>query len=187
MAEKQSNQQSNQDGGTKSDFESDRPAKLNPVQLAPVQSNDFVPLGHAALELFKMMFTGSMRGYEAKQVAEEAFALAAVFNDEQKRIAAGGAIKQVEKPIASPDVVVHIWDAVTDTPMEDPNTGHPILVWMRGDHEAHAPNLPPGHPINQRFFRARQALGLSIPQRYKQAAEVKYPDNIPIGNVTSLT
>lgn len=112
-----------------------------------------------------------MRGLDESRAAAKAFAWAKKFVDEAERIAAGGAIEEATvRPLGNPVISVHQFDYEKNKPAFD-EYNRPIFVTQNGDPCAHAPNLPPEHVINQRFWRALQVLQLEVPPAYANAAK----------------
>lgn len=125
-------------------------------------------LERAALHLYTELLP-RMRGFGEANTAAKSFQLAKVFCDEAERIRAGGEIETVAVRTAAPEVVIHVWDPVKNRPEFD-EYNNPIMVKQLGDPDAFAPNLDDNHPINQRYWKARQALNLSIPFEFRDAA-----------------
>lgn len=139
-------------------------------------------LQSAALEIFINLSAGPMRAFDRDAVARRAFAYARSFVAEAQRIADGGVIETPPREVASPRVIVHLWDPVSGQRMFHEDTGLPVLLSMMGDHNSHAPNLDPEHPTNQRYYRALQALKLPVPDRYAEAAAKPIPQGVPVAS-----
>ena len=102
-----------------------------------------------------------IRQEAAKNAAIEAFQLAVAFANAEAQFDAEGIPQPVPsgyKPLVK---FAHMrlekdgeWVPVLD------DDGNPVVDEMEGDPDAHAPNLPPTHPINVRFTKAREILGL---------------------------
>lgn len=119
-----------------------------------------VPLSEAALEIFKALRVAKPH-FSADGVATMAFQDALAFVKEESRIRNGGDIAVPIPASAAPVVPVHKWHPVTNEPLRD-NHGHPVIEEVRGDPFARADNLPAGHPINQRYWKACVELGIPL-------------------------
>lgn len=102
-----------------------------------------------------------VRGISPEQVARKAFQKAAVFCKVADAVRAGERIQPLATSEEQLYVIVHLWDGSQGQhgeAMHDDN-GRPVTEVMPVDRYAFAPNLPEGHPVNQRFLPYAIKLG----------------------------
>ena len=128
------------------------------------------PLSEAALELYKFK-RATMRGYDPQKAAAQAFSDAYAFIQEEQRIMAGGEIAQnLKKRQRMPMVMVTAWDYRNDIPATDDNGDFLPELEQQGDTDAFAPNRGVDDPVNQRYYKARVALGMEVEPKFRQIA-----------------
>lgn len=128
------------------------------------------PLSEAALEIYKFK-RASMLGYDPQKAAAQAFSDAYAFIQEEQRIASGGEIAaNIKKRQRMPFVLVDVWDYQNDVRATDDNGDFLDPREQQGDTEAFAPNRGEDDPVNQRYYKARVALGMDVHSKFKQVA-----------------
>ncbi len=129
-------------------------------------------LQNAALEIYKSIAINN-KSYSPQALAQHSFALAVEFVKEAQRVADGGPIQSTLQRAPVPEVTIIPWKPGTEygqygEPLTD-EYGRYMTQVVKGDPDTHHPNLPPDHPHNQRFWLARDKMGLEVPERYQSA------------------
>jgi hypothetical protein len=112
-------------------------------------------LERAAMHLYAERIRTRLGSYSPEAIAEQSFVDAAAFAREAQAIRDGKEIRNQRAEDAPLFVKVHLWDGSKGehgAPMLAPDTNEPIWEIMPVDRYAFAPNLPDGHPINQRWY-----------------------------------
>ena len=104
---------------------------------------------------------GRLHAGNTAAVATEAFQAAIAFAEAEATFATDGVPQAIPAGYKPKVKFTHqrqendgAWVDVLD------DDGQPVVDETEGDPDAHAPNLPPSHPINVRFTKAREILGL---------------------------
>jgi hypothetical protein len=119
---------------------------------AQIEQIDQQLLEQTARLIYIDLMKGEMRGRDGKAVAQAAYTRAKDFTLVTQALRDGASLPEPQAELKPLFIQVHLWDAEGEygKPMVDGN-GQPIYEVQPVDRDAFAPNLPAGHPINQRY------------------------------------
>lgn len=128
-----------------------------------------------ALPIYQDLSRTKSRGFDGETIAKEAIARAVPFVKVFEGLRTGDELPGKPEDRKAPRVPVHIWRVQNnqERPAFDKETQKPIIVELEGDLDAYAPNLSKDHPVNQRHYKALEALGL----------KPNHPDPVPAGSL----